>query len=187
MIVGLQVLRDFAMDVGALDAEEGDEFLKRASAGVIEAGAAHADATKGGDPATSLIEILRSLFAAGKAYMRDKQTGGQPPSPKELGWEEDAYDVEYRPMRNAEFVGWADDEYVYLDQKTAYAAVAAFAQRGAIPFGVKPRAVWEGLKRAGISLTDSDRNATTAWICGGSKRVVQLPLTAIIERGDDPD
>lgn len=59
MIVGLQVLRDYAMDVGALDRAEGDEFLKWASAGVIEAGEAHADATSGGDPATRFIEILR--------------------------------------------------------------------------------------------------------------------------------
>ena len=187
LIVALQVLKDFAVDSGALDAEEGDEFLKRATAGVIEAGQAHADTTRGGDPATRFIEILRSLFAAGKAYARDKQSGERPPSCEELGWEEDAYDGECRPMRNAEFVGWADDEYIYLDQDTAYAAVAAFAQRGAIPFGVKPRVVWEGLKRARLSLTDTNRNATTAWICGSSKRVVQLPLSIIVERGDNAD
>ena len=120
-------------------------------------------------------------------YVGDKQTGGQPPSQEDLGWEEDTVNSEYRPKRNADFVGWADDEYIYLDQDNAYAAVAAFAQRGAIPFGVKPRVLWEGLKRAGISLTDTGRNATTAWICGGSKRVVQLPLTIIVERGDDAD
>jgi hypothetical protein len=187
LIVGLQVMRDYAIDVGALDAKEGDEFLKRATAGVIEAGQAHADTTRGGDPATRFIEILRSLFAAGKAYVRDKETGGQPPLCEELGWEEDTYYGGYQPNRNADFVGWADDEYIYLDQDTAYAAVAAFAQRGAIPFGVKPRAVWEGLKRARLSLTDTNRNATTAWICGGSKRVVQLALSIIVERGDDAD
>ena len=187
MIVGLEMLRDYAVDAGALDGAEAHEFLTQASAGVIEAGEAHADATRGGDPATRFIEILRSLFVAGKACVRDKQTGGQPPSRDELGWEVDAYDGEYRPKRNAEFVGWADDEYIYLDQDNAYAPVAAFAQRGAIPFGVKPRVVWEGLKRAGISLTDTGRNATTAWICGGSKRVVQLPLTIIVERGDDAE
>jgi len=187
LIVGLEMLRNFAVDVGALDGAKGDEFLERASAGVIEAGEAHANATSGGDPATRFIEILRSLFAAGKAYVKDKGNGERPPLCEELGWEEDAYDGEYRPMRNAEFVGWADDDYFYLNQETAYAAVAAFAQRGAIPFGVKPRVLWEGLKRKELSLTDSGRNDTTAWICGGSKRVVQLPLTAIIERGDDPD
>ena len=185
LIIGLQVLRAYAVDVGAVDAEEGDEFLKRATAGIIEAGEAHADTTRGGDPATRFIEILRSLFAAGKAYVSDKQTGGQPPSREELGWEEDAYDGGYQPKRNADFVGWADDEYLYLDQDTAYAAVAAFAQRGAIPFGVKQRAIWEGLKSAGKSLTDTDRNSTTAWILGSSKRVVQIPLTVIVERGED--
>lgn len=187
LIVGLQVLRDYAVDAGALDWAEGGEFLKRASAGVIEAGQAHAAATRGGDPATRFIEILRSLFAAGKAYVRDKETGEQPPAWEELGWEEGVLDDSLQPKRNAEFVGWADDEYIYLNQEVAYAAVAGFAQRGAIPFGVKPRALWEGLKRAGVSLTDSGRNATTAWICGGSKRVVQLPLTIIVERVDDAD
>ena len=189
LITSLQVFRDYAVDVGALDREEADKFLIQASAGVIEAAKAHAEATRGGDPATRFIEILRSLFAAGKAYVRNKETGEQPLAWEELGWEESDTELDdsYQPKRNAEFVGWADDDYLYLDQDTAYAAVAGFAQRGAIPFGIKPRALWEALKRAGISLTDSGRNATTAWICGRSKRVVQLPLTIIIKEENDDD
>ena len=42
------------------------------------------------------------------------------------------------------------------------AAVSSFATRGSIPFGIKPRALWEDLKRAGISLTDKGRTDTTA-------------------------
>jgi hypothetical protein len=187
LTIGLEMLRAYAVGVGALDCEEANKFLARSTAGVIEAARAHTEATKGGDPASRFIEVLRSLFAAGKAYAKDRETGKQPAAWEELGWEEndDPSGEMYRPKRGAEFVGWADTEYLYLDRETAYAAVAGFAQRGGIPFGIKPRSLWGALKRAGISLADSGRTDTTAWIGGKAKRVVQVPRTAIFEGEQD--
>jgi hypothetical protein len=183
LVAGLKTLRSYAVDVGAVNREAADELVARASAGIVEAARAHAEATRGGDPATRFMEVLRSLFAAGKAYVRHRETGKQPPAWKELGWEESNDDVVgemYRPKRGAEFVGWADDAYLYLDRETAFAGVAGFAQRGGIPFGVKPRALWGALARSGISLSDPGRSDTTARIGSKPKRVVQMPLAAIV-------
>ncbi len=156
---------------------------------MVEAAKAHVEATSGGDPATRFVEVLRSLFAAGKAYARDKKTGEHPPRHEELGWEDEtderAVDV-YRPKRGADFVGWADADHLYLDREAAYAAVSGFAQRGDIPFGVKPRAVWSTLKRAGINLADDGRADTTAAIGGKSRRVVQVPRAAVFG-GEDSE
>jgi hypothetical protein len=127
------------------------------------------------------MELLRSLFAADKAYAKDRETGKQPHGWEELGWEEndDSSGDMYLPKRGAEFVGWADDAYLYLDRETAYATVAGFAHRGGIPFGIKPRVLWGAMKRAGISLTDSERTDTTARVEGKVKRVIQIPRAMI--------
>jgi hypothetical protein len=181
LIVGLELLRDYALSVGALDPSSAVEFLARATGGVLRAARAHAETTRGRDPATRFLELLRSLFAAGKTYVRNRETGKHPPAWKELGWEEDNEGLGdmYRPRRGADFVGWADDAYLYLDREAAYAAVAGFAHRGGIPFGIKPRVLWGALKRAGISLTDPERTDTTARVEGKVKRVIQIPRAMI--------
>jgi hypothetical protein len=149
----------------------------------LEAARAHTEATKGGDPATRFVELLRSLFAAGKAYARDRESGKQPQGWEELGWEDtDSTSGDlYQPKRGADFVGWADGTHLYLDKEAAYTAVAAFAQRGSIPFGIKPRALWGALKRASVSLADQERTDTLARIAGKPKRVVQVRRSTIHE------
>ncbi len=182
LVVGVGMLLSYAVNVGALDERESLELFKRAKTGIVEAAKAHVETTSGGDPATRFVEVLRSLFAAGKAYIRDRETGEEPSGHEDLGWEDETDDKAagmYRPRRGAEFVGWADDAYLYLDRETAYAAVAGFAQRGGIPFGIKPRAVWGALKRAGINLTDEGRTDTTARVGKKPKRVVQIPRSAV--------
>jgi hypothetical protein len=183
LITGLEALRAYCVSVGALDEAAAERMQARAAAGVIEAAKLHAEATRGGDPATRFIELLRSLFAADLAYLRSRETGKQPPEWEELGgWEETDDSIEqYRPKHSAAFVGWADETYLYLDREAAYAAVSHFAQRGSIPFGIKPRALWSALKRAGVNLADAGRNDTLARVQGKPKRVVQIRREAIRE------
>jgi hypothetical protein len=187
LITALTALEAHARSVGALDQRTGREFLAKASAGVMEAARAHTEATHGGDPATRFIEILRSLFEAGRVYVKHKETGKQPLDWDSLGWEEaDETSGElYSPRRGADFVGWAGEVHLYLDREAAYAAVAGFAARGGIPFGIKPRALWGALKRAGVSLSDEGRTDTTARIEGKSHRVVQIPREAVFGGGRD--
>jgi hypothetical protein len=182
LIVALDAARVYALKAGALDAEEAKEFKALAHAGVIEAARAHVEATSGGDPATRFVELLRSLFEAGKAFAKDKETGQQPREWKRLGWKQNdgEFGPAFQPRRGADFVGWAAEVHLFLDRDAAYAAVSNFATRGGIPFGIKPRALWEDLKRAGISLTDKGRTDTTAQIEKRSQRVVQVPLKAVI-------
>jgi hypothetical protein len=189
LLSALTALEAYARSVGALDKESGKEFLSRARAGVIEAAKAHTEATKGGDPATRFVEILRSLFEAGRVYVKDKETGQRPPGCEQLGWEkaDDEAASPYRPKRGADFVGWTADIHLYLDREAAYAAVASFATRGGIPFGIKPRALWGALKRTGTSLADEGRTDTTAWIEKHSRRVIQIPKEAIFGGGPDHD
>ncbi|MBX6764770.1 MAG: hypothetical protein IRY88_14005 [Rubrobacteraceae bacterium] len=182
LITSLTTLEAYARSVGTLSEEPGKELLARASAGVIEAARAHTESTKGGDPASRFVEILRSLFEAGRVYVKDKETGEYPPGWRELGWEETDDDTGAlcRPRREAEFVGWAGEVHLYLDREAAYAAVSAFTARGGIPFGIKPRALWEALKRVGLSVTAERRTDNLVRIEKKPRRVVQIPKSAVL-------
>ena len=180
--LGLVMLRKYAVTVGALSREEADEFLARSEAGVIEAAKAHVEATSGGDPATRFIEILGSLFDGGGAYAKDRETGAEPDDWADLGWErrqvQDGADI--IPKRGASFVGWVDENHLYLDKDAAYAAVSSFAQHGGIPFGIKPGALWKALARSAVSLADPGRKDTVVRVEGRPRRVVQVPRAAVL-------
>ena len=181
MVTGLQTLRAYALSTGALERQAADEFLSMARAGVIEAAKAHAETTKGGDPATRFVEILRSLFDASRAYAKDRETGGHPDDWDDLGWErrETQSGPDIMSEGGAYFVGGVDENHLYLEKDAAYAAVAGFAQRGGIPFGIKPRVLWDALKRPGLSLVEQGRTDAVVRIEGKPKRVVQLSRAAV--------
>ncbi|MDP9475894.1 MAG: hypothetical protein M3R38_09435 [Actinomycetota bacterium] len=54
---------------------------------------------------------------------------------------------------------------------------------------MKPRAAWDALKRAGINLADEGRADTTTRVKNKSRRVVQIPRTALFggDEGDEFD
>jgi hypothetical protein len=72
-----------------------------------------------------------------------------------------------------------DENHLYLDKDASYAAVAGLAQRGGIPFGIRPRALWEALKQAGMSLTDPGRTEAVTRIESKLKRVVQVSRATV--------
>jgi hypothetical protein len=97
---------------------------------------------------------------------------------QEVGWEDETDEKStnmHRPKRGAEFVGWADGTDLYLDKEGAYATVSHFAASGGIPpFGIKPRALWDALKRAGLTVADEGRTDTLARVEDKPRRVVRL-------------
>jgi hypothetical protein len=172
LILALRQFEKFTVGIGAMDEEDAMKAYKNARNGVLEAAAAHTDATQGSDPSTRFIEILGSLFTSGEIYV----------TPKNPRWTcevEDSLDLEFsgqeRDPRSGKFVGWEDENYLYLEKEAAYAAVAAFTSRGGISFGTKQKALWSALARSGKSLTDSNRTDTTVNIEGKIKRVIQIP------------
>jgi hypothetical protein len=173
----------------------------------LEAGRAHLEATRGGDPASQFVRILGSLVTARSVHFRDKGSGecpgfgenaaiayrkseGRPSAyassddgPRSdvvwgpLGWK-GAYTG---PEPAGKFVGWVDDRFFYLENDGAYAAVQEYANRGGIPFGIKPRALWEALAKSEVSIAIEGRIDTVTRVAGKPKRVVQIPRVAIEE------
>jgi hypothetical protein len=191
LIVALRQLRDYTLSIEAMGEAEAQEAYLKARDGVVEAARAHAEATREGDPASTFIGILRSLFDAKRVFAKDRWSGEEPPERLRLGWEERPQDPSleastFRPAPKADFAGWVDEDFLYLDPQAAYGAVSSFSQRSGIPFGIKPGALWEAMARSGKSLADAGRNNTTARVEDQSRRVIQIPLKAILDedKGD---
>jgi hypothetical protein len=137
---------------------------------------------------------MSSLFAAKRAYAKDREIGKIPWQREQIGWEDLLAGLEkpkgvapadrFRPAPKAEFVGWADESFLYLDKEAAYAAVSGFAQRGGLPFGIKPKALWEAMSRSGKSLVDPGRNDTTAKIEGKTRRIIQIPRELVVDEDE---
>jgi hypothetical protein len=184
LITALTTASAYAQSVGVLDADTGREFLARTEAGIVEAAKAHAEATKGGDPATRFVEMLASLFEGGRVFVKGKDTGKHPSGCVRLGWDET--EESYEPKRGADFIGWAGDVHLYLDKDAVYAAVVSFANRGGISFGIKQRALWDSLKRSEMSLANEGRTDTTARIEKKPRRVIQIAKETVLGRTDAP-
>jgi hypothetical protein len=192
LIVALRQLRDYTVGVGAMDEEEVRALYERARDGVVEAAMAHVAATSGGDPSTRFVEILLSLFEAGRAHLEDRETREAPHGCERLGWSDVPFWGSEVTTCNShgDPIGWADEGYLYLHPDLAYAAVSEFARKGGIPFGIRPRALWDAMARSEKSLADPGRSTTTARIRGETKRVIKMPRSAVfgpeVEEERDP-
>lgn len=185
LVLGLARLRDYTTSVGAMEGMEAEERFKEAARGVLEAAKAHAEATEGGDPASRFLDLLGTLLQAGHIHFEGRETE-VPPGAWQLNWtvRNGESEITWTDPKGA-FVGWADEDYLYVQQDAAYAAVASFAHRGGLPFGIKPNALWNALAKSHVSLTDEGRNTTTARIRGKSRRVVQMRRALVLDADVD--
>jgi hypothetical protein len=194
LIVALRQFTEYSISVGAMAEAEAKKGYKMARNGVLTAARAHTEATRGGDPASTFLGIMCSLFAAKRAYAKDREIGKIPWQCEQIGWEDLFAGLEkpkgiapadrFRPALKAEFVGWADESFLYLDKEAAYAVGSGFAQRGGLPFGIKPKALWEAMSRSRKSLVDPGRNETTAKIELKTKRIIQIPRELVVDEDE---
>jgi len=79
LIVALRQLTEYSMSVGAMAEAEAKRWYKMARNGVLTAAKAHTEATRGGDPASTFLGFMSSLFAAKRAYVKNREYGKIPP------------------------------------------------------------------------------------------------------------
>jgi hypothetical protein len=179
--VGMFLFESYAVFLGCWEDGVHEDFVGTAqwriesSDAIHGAARRHMDTTKGGDPATRFLQILGALFEGNHVYVKAKNTDSFPEQVSEqqkLGWKE-GYDGA-EPVPGAQFVGWADKDFLYLTKDNTYAAVSSFAQRGGIGFGISPRALWSALALGGKTVAEKGRTDSVIKVANVSKRVVQI-------------
>lgn len=189
LLLGLETYFDFAVEIGAMRADERDDRLQRARLIFLEHAREHADMQDEGKPEQVFLRLLGDGFAGKRAYLEDKR-GGPPDDAQRWGWEivtrQDQDGEERAELRHnaaAQLVGVLDGEWLLLFPEAVFQFVSEAARRSGKSFPVESKTLIRRLAEARLIATDTEsgqrRLKINAWIGGETRRVIKLRREAL--------
>ena len=129
----------------------------------LEIGREQAKIVEDEKPARRFLGVLYTIIAQGRVTLLPKdETPGEP-----------------RP--GVDFIGWRDDDFLYLLPEATYAAVVRFCWDTREYFPSRQERLKRDLAKEKISECDPGRFTTTARIDNHTRRVLKLSLNQIKE------
>ena len=170
----------FAMDTGALSAEEGAHLWERVRKGILGALEPQAALQAQSDPVARFYDLLTGLFTAYRAHVVDAATGDYPGDG--WGWEtylhKDQYGEEERHRAKGDRIGWVEEGAMYLEPGATYRALSVFARDQGEGVPVTERTLWKRLGERGHLLSRETPHTTVKKTLPGAGRVRVLHLDA---------
>ncbi len=154
------IFLDFAVDVGAITHQEGEELRARVWQALGEAAASQAQHQVSEEPAQRFIDLLGSALSGGFAHVASL-TGDVPNHPEAWGWRQRTvgtgeYErIEWQPQGDR--AGWTDGDNLYLDFAAALTAVQPVGQATGGPIGVTPKTLAKRLHERGFLLSINEK------------------------------
>jgi hypothetical protein len=192
LAVGLRRFLAFALEIGAVTAEEQADLWRRGWEALTAAAAAQAREQSDADPARQFMRLLSTALAAGECHVAGRG-GGQPEdNPGAWGWRLatagsglSAREV-WQPRGDT--VGWLDGTLVYLEPDAADIAVRGLAERQGEAIPVGPQTLRKRLKERGLlAAVDGPRQTLTVRrTVGGSSRDVLALRRESLSTGRTP-
>jgi len=146
--VGMTAFLDFALEVGAITAEESESLRSRSDAAFAAIETAQARHHVAADPARRFLELVAACFRSGRAHATATDGTGIPGDPAAWGWRQEG-GQSWRPC--GEHVGWIEDQNLYLDPETALGAAQRLARdQGAEGVTVSLETLNKRLHEAGL-------------------------------------
>ena len=112
-------------------------------------------------PSRRFLRVLLTLITQNRAILLPKDT---------------AMD---NPQAGIDFLGWHDEDVLYLLPEAAFTVVSRFCRDSGEPFVSRPDRIKQDLIKEGISDCDSGRRTGTAWLAGKTRRVLKLKVDMI--------
>jgi hypothetical protein len=207
LLVGIELFLRFAKDAGAVDTAEREVLFARCAAGLHHQGALQMDIQESSEDAVRFIEMLRSAFVTGRAYVADgeeTEATKAPPRAGQLGWRgskdvhhdapEGSPRKEIRWEARGDKIGYVVGGELWLDPEAAYTCVARIArEQGGGALRSKTRIVKALHEKGYLEKKGTDRHL--AYRHGKShitpSRVWVIPVMRVIgeltaEHGDVP-
>jgi hypothetical protein len=173
LALGMKCFLAFALEAGAITAEERDDLDRRCWAALGEAAAAHGGDVDAADASDQFLRLLRGVLASGRGYLASP--GGAEPEHAELwGWRQTGDN--WWPLGHR--VGWLEGTDVFLEPESCFAEVQELARQQGDSLPVQPRTLWRRLHEQGIlaSKDDSRQRFTVRRRLGGHERHEVLHL-----------
>jgi hypothetical protein len=187
LMTGWEYFLAFALETGALTAEEHGQSLRWAWWALGDAARGQADRLAAAEPAGRFIRILASALSAGRAHIASSG-GGPPGEPKRFGWRLREFATSQNPdptwEPRGDCVGWIGTDGVYLDIETALAAADKLAREGGEGLQISERALMRALHNHGYLASTGTSGArrelkVRITVAGhGRPYVAHLPVTA---------
>jgi hypothetical protein len=177
---------DYALAVGAIDADERAALARRIWAALQESGAGQADHLAAAEPAALFLRLLAAALASGRAHAAGPD-GHEPKAPEAWGWRlktigaGDHTRDEWQPQGRR--IGWIAGTDLYLEPEAAYAEAQELARHQGEALPVGARILFRRLKERGLLASWDERrhrNTVRRTLEGVKDReVLHLPADAL--------
>jgi hypothetical protein len=173
LTVGLSIFLNFAVDVGAITTEEAMRYAAEGWAALIEAGKSQSLHQGSEDVVNQFLRLVSAAINSGAAHLAHVKANGRPAEAASWGWRPNGQFEEYVPVGMR--IGWIDDQNIYLDPDSAFAAVQKLANAQGTSLPVTQETLWKRLGEKGyLASNEPGRNTVRRMIAGKRPRVIHL-------------
>jgi hypothetical protein len=151
--LGVEMALRYAEEIRAVTRAEAEDYRARSWEALKAQGREQAQVVEGERPTLRFLKVLGSLFAQGRVGLLEKSK--EMPDPKS----------------HVTFVGWTDEEKIYLNPEAAFSAVVRACQEQGEPFATRMDRLAKDFKREGLSETNEGRNQLLVHVGGRKRRV----------------
>lgn len=191
----LDLLLEFAADIGAISPEEADQAQAIGRAALVRVATEQSEQQLEEDIALSFMRQLRAAISAGRAHLAD--LSGKPPAGRELacGWRRRPSDLHivtscsvWEPQ--GELIGWVDDGDAFLLPDLAESVALRLAHERSTPIAISGRALRKRLHASGFLASagrgDGDARLLRRKTIGGTRHeVLHLLVDLLLSGGPD--
>jgi hypothetical protein len=196
LALGWQHYLDFALEVGAVTAQEREDTFRQVWEALVEAGAEQAAEVAARDPCRRFLTLVLAALSSGRAHLTAPD-GDCPPDPDRWGWrfQESPPDPgrwpggveaspttggvptgQWRPLGHQ--IGWVEGENVYLDPESSYAEAQRLADEQGVRLPVSQRQLTRRLREQNLLASyERDRTTTTRTLQGRGRDVLHFRAT----------
>jgi Domain of unknown function (DUF3854) len=199
LTLGLKLLLDFALSVGAITPAEREALDRRGWEAIRAAAAAQADHIEAAEPTGLFLRLLESAIGT-TAYVAGPDGCAPRDGPDAWGWHQETFGgqvlgrTEWRPC-DGRRIGWVDGADLYLDPEASFAAAQDLAHRQGDGMPVSNQTLRKRLKERGQLVSfEKDKTTNRRTLEGRNRPVLHLRAAALGaqkqgeqgEQGEDP-
>jgi hypothetical protein len=200
LALGLKYLFDYGVVVGAIDAEERAELVRRCWSALHQAAAAQVEHVRSYEATHQFLRLLSGALASGRGHVAGPD-GLKPASPEAWGWHGKEYnlregephaadtDVSFLPKGSR--IGWVSGDDLYLEPEASFAAAQELARQQGESLTVSPSTLRKRLHEEDLlASTDPKREVLTVrrTLEGRRREVIHLRASVLsAEKPDQPD
>jgi Bifunctional DNA primase/polymerase, N-terminal len=166
--IGAHAGLQFAEDIGAISSRNANELREKVWTTFVELGEQQSRHIEGERPTRRFLEVLATLITQGKVYLVSKGNHKDDES-------------------RADFLGWYDDDWLYLIPSASFHSVTQFCRQSDEPFAVRQVRLFRDLRREGLSECEPGRTTANVRLSSETRRVIRLRRSAVEDLlGENP-